>query len=334
MGVAVLEVQWELTEGDAFKRIVRAGGEMATAHDGAFGARRTRRPGAGALVPLQRGRRAQCRRPHAHRARRGLHTARALCLCLLPAVRAGPLRRLPRHGEAATGPGVHLGDYIYESSWGRDHVRHHTGGVPTDLPEYRTRYALYKSDADLQATHAAFPWLVIWDDHEVANDYTNDISPTMSGPAQFLQTCAAAYRAWWEHMPMPRQDHRRRPNRTSASEYQPRLTAIEIFRYGRFQEDRWSLHGARHHSGIPVDDSPLGVVNDLGVVRPIAWNRVPSCNASMAVVSRMLRSDRRAATRFCSARTARSRCARPRSRRSPSSWPGSSAGSSAPSPRP
>jgi phosphodiesterase/alkaline phosphatase D-like protein len=72
---------------------------------------------------------------------------------------------------------VHLGDYIYESSWGARHVRKHQGGIPTQLAEFRDRYALYKTDPHLQAAHAAFPWLVTWDDHEVANDYTDDVSP-------------------------------------------------------------------------------------------------------------------------------------------------------------
>ncbi|MGJ7570031.1 alkaline phosphatase D family protein [Variovorax sp. RB2P76] len=98
---------------------------------------------------------------------------------------------------------VHLGDYIYESSWGSRHVRHHTGGIPTQLGEFRDRYALYKTDPHLQAAHAAFPWLVTWDDHEVANDYTDDVSPRTADPAQFLAMRAAAYQAWYEHMPVP-----------------------------------------------------------------------------------------------------------------------------------
>ena len=66
---------------------------------------------------------------------------------------------------------VFLGDYIYESSWGRNHVRKHDAGEPRTLEAYRNRYALYKRDADLQAMHAAAAWLVTWDDHEVNNDY-------------------------------------------------------------------------------------------------------------------------------------------------------------------
>jgi alkaline phosphatase D len=97
---------------------------------------------------------------------------------------------------------VHLGDYIYEMSWGSRHVRKHETGIPTELAEFRNRYALYKGDPDLQLAHAAFPWLVTWDDHEVANDYTSDHSPVMADRPFFLRQRAAAYRAWWEHMPV------------------------------------------------------------------------------------------------------------------------------------
>jgi len=115
---------------------------------------------------------------------------------------------------------VHLGDYIYESSWGARHVRHHTGGIPTTLAEYRDRYALYKSDRDLQAAHAAAPWLVTWDDHEVANDYANDRSPVTQDPVQFLAMRAAAYRAWYEHMPVPASMRPKGPDATIYGRYQ------------------------------------------------------------------------------------------------------------------
>src|SRR5690606_18048580 len=71
------------------------------------------------------------------------------------------------------------------------------------LADYRNRYALYKSDADLQAAHAAFPWIVTWDDHEVENDYASDRSEGLEDPATFLIRRAAAYRAFYEHMPLP-----------------------------------------------------------------------------------------------------------------------------------
>jgi alkaline phosphatase D len=98
---------------------------------------------------------------------------------------------------------VHLGDYIYEATWGRNLVRAHGAGQAYTLDEYRNRYALYKSDADLQAAHAAFPWIVTWDDHEVQNDYANDRSQDLDPRDAFLLRRAAAYQAYYEHMPLP-----------------------------------------------------------------------------------------------------------------------------------
>jgi alkaline phosphatase D len=98
---------------------------------------------------------------------------------------------------------VFLGDYIYEASWGRNLVRHHGTPETMTLDDYRARYALYKSDPDLQAAHAALPWLLTWDDHEVQNDYGNDHPQDGSDPIRFLVRRAAAYRAFYEHQPLP-----------------------------------------------------------------------------------------------------------------------------------
>jgi alkaline phosphatase D len=96
-----------------------------------------------------------------------------------------------------------LGDYIYESSWGKDHVRKHGSPTPYSLEEYRARYALYKADPDLQAAHAACPWIAAWDDHEVINDYAGEHQGNEAGSRSFAARRAAAYRAFYEHMPLP-----------------------------------------------------------------------------------------------------------------------------------
>jgi alkaline phosphatase D len=97
---------------------------------------------------------------------------------------------------------VFLGDYIYESAPRKDRVRTHSGsGAAKTLDDYRARYAQYKSDADLRRIHASAPWILTWDDHEVQNDYANDRGQDLA--PDFLARRAAAYRAWWEHMPMP-----------------------------------------------------------------------------------------------------------------------------------
>jgi alkaline phosphatase D len=66
------------------------------------------------------------------------------------------------------------------------------------------RYALYKSDPDLQAAHANFPFIVTWDDHEVENNYAADHDQNGSPPAEFLIRRAAAYQVYYEHMPLRR----------------------------------------------------------------------------------------------------------------------------------
>lgn len=98
---------------------------------------------------------------------------------------------------------LHVGDYIYESSWG-DPVRRHEGAEPMTIDEYRARYALYRTDPDLQAAHARAPWLYTWDDHEVDNDYAADQAEDGMDPALFVQRRAAAYRACFDHMPLRR----------------------------------------------------------------------------------------------------------------------------------
>lgn len=99
---------------------------------------------------------------------------------------------------------IFLGDYIYEYiEKSPTKVRAHSDGVEaTTLPLYRNRYAQYRTDADLQRLHAEVPCIVTWDDHEVQNDYADKWSQTFDDPAVFLQRRAAAYQAFYEHMPV------------------------------------------------------------------------------------------------------------------------------------
>jgi alkaline phosphatase D len=96
-----------------------------------------------------------------------------------------------------------LGDYVYEYPTAARAVRVPSGGWVLTLDDYRRRYALHKGEADLQAMHAACPWIVTWDDHEVQNDYAG-LQPGDSGPAvaDFRTRRAAAYQAFYEHMPV------------------------------------------------------------------------------------------------------------------------------------
>ncbi|RZG77284.1 alkaline phosphatase D family protein [Acinetobacter sp. WCHAc060025] len=109
---------------------------------------------------------------------------------------------------------IHLGDYIYE--YGKDGYATEDAAklgrtLATDndkeiikLDDYRKRYALYHTDLDLQAAHARHPFIVIWDDHELANDAwkegAENHQPATEG--SFLDRKLAALQAYFEWMPI------------------------------------------------------------------------------------------------------------------------------------
>ena len=98
---------------------------------------------------------------------------------------------------------THLGDYIYEWGAREGAVRPHHGFEVQTLDQYRERYSQYKLDPALQAAHAACPWIVTWDDHEVDNNYANEMGENVWESAEQVRTRrAAAYQAWWEHQPV------------------------------------------------------------------------------------------------------------------------------------
>jgi alkaline phosphatase D len=96
---------------------------------------------------------------------------------------------------------VFVGDYVYEGTGRSDRPRRHAGGEARTLVQYRNRHAQYKTDPDLQRLHAAVPWLVTWDDHEVEDDYAGTRSESLE--PNFRRRRAAAYQAYFEHMPLP-----------------------------------------------------------------------------------------------------------------------------------
>lgn len=98
---------------------------------------------------------------------------------------------------------LHLGDYIYEYPAREGKVRRHDGGPADSLAGFRVRHALYKTDGSLRAAHAACPWLVTWDDHEVEDNYAGDAPRAAEASRDaFLERRAWAYRAYYEHMPL------------------------------------------------------------------------------------------------------------------------------------
>lgn len=99
---------------------------------------------------------------------------------------------------------IHLGDYIYEGKGREGLLRQHVGNEPMDLVSYRNRHAQYKTDPALQAMHAAAPWVVTWDDHEVENNYAGPFAEEKARTTveAFMKRRAAAYQAYYEHMPL------------------------------------------------------------------------------------------------------------------------------------
>ncbi len=125
-----------------------------------------------------------------------------------------------RHAAAEDADAIcFVGDYIYEYGTNQRPTlmsRLHRGGNCTTLAEYRARYAQYKTDPHLQAAHRAAPWILTWDDHEVENDYAGDRAEKSAEQAGFLARRAAAYQAYWEHMPLR---HAQRPVAADAQIY-------------------------------------------------------------------------------------------------------------------
>lgn len=109
----------------------------------------------------------------------------------------------------------HYGDYIYEGGQQRYAIDPRTRApIPPvrtidaqecfSLSDYRLRHALYKSDLDLQAAHAAAPWVVTFDDHEIDNNWAAGIDESGTPPEVFLLRRAAALQAFYEHLPLRR----------------------------------------------------------------------------------------------------------------------------------
>jgi alkaline phosphatase D len=106
---------------------------------------------------------------------------------------------------------VHLGDYIYEYNVGFGDLARpveipgHARTQPKNLEQYRFRYAMYKLDEHLQEAHRVTPWMVTWDDHEVQNNFFGNVNRDLPAAQGMLLQRAAAYQAYYEHMPLRKQ---------------------------------------------------------------------------------------------------------------------------------
>ncbi|ATL27306.1 alkaline phosphatase D family protein [Streptomyces formicae] len=186
----------------------------------------------------------------------------------------------------------HLGDYLYEYAVNavggarkytdRTLPAHYNKETQT-LEDYRLRYALYKSDPDLRAAHAAHPFVVTWDDHEAENNYADDISENDDPPAEFLLRRAAAYRAYWENQPLRRPQLPKGPD---AQLYRRlvwgRLAQFDILDTRQYRSDQ--AYGDTAHAPGPESDDPARTITGATQERWLIdgwhrsraqWNLVP-----------------------------------------------------------
>ncbi|PZO34327.1 MAG: alkaline phosphatase, partial [Alphaproteobacteria bacterium] len=121
------------------------------------------------------------------------------------------------------------GDYIYEGRGNRvsggmnprENLRSHIGGEVYTVTDYRQRYAQYKMDTDLQASHATAAWFTVWDDHEIDNNWVSDLDQDGTDPQIFALRQAAAVQAHYEHMPLRKSSF-------------PRGSAMQLYRRAQY----------------------------------------------------------------------------------------------------
>ncbi|MER7563023.1 alkaline phosphatase D family protein [Streptomyces sp. NPDC097941] len=159
---------------------------------------------------------------------------------------------------------LHLGDYLYE------YAVNSVGGqrAYTDrklpalfnretmtLEDYRLRYALFKSDPDLRAVHAAHPFVVTWDDHEAENNYAGAVSENDDPPEEFLLRRAAAYRAYWENQPLRAAQQPTGPDAQLYRRLQwGTLAQFDVLDTRQYRSDQ--VYASTKHSGGPLQDDP------------------------------------------------------------------------------
>ena len=207
MGARRTDVDWELASDAAFREVVRSG-------------RATTGPELGHAVHVELAW-LPPGREYFYRFRAGAHvspvgrtrtapapaamTPLTMCFTSCAEYEHGYFTAYRRMAEDEPDLMLHVGDYLYEYASGGfatpgGPVRRHAGPEARTLANYRQRYAQYKTDPDLQAAHAAAPWLVVLDDHEVENNWADDVPerPETGFPGRR----AAGLQAYWENMPL------------------------------------------------------------------------------------------------------------------------------------
>ncbi|SDR14912.1 alkaline phosphatase D family protein [Actinopolyspora saharensis] len=204
----VIDVDWQIAEDEGFRRVVRSGTEQAL-------------PARAHSVHVEpTGLKPD--REYYYRFRVGRHTTRTgrtrtapapgapsssltVCTASCAAWEHGFFTAYRRIAEEEPDLVLHLGDYIYELGHLQYPVlsgiaRDVAGSEARTLADYRRRYAQYRTDPDLQLAHAVAPWVVVWDDHELDNNWAGQ-HPELP-QLGFDERRAASFRAYYENMPL------------------------------------------------------------------------------------------------------------------------------------
>jgi alkaline phosphatase D len=210
---AAIDVQWQVAADERFRRVVRSGSVSARpsrAHAVHVEVSRLE-PGREYWYRFRVGRYVS-RVGRALTAPRGDRLVSSLAMSFVSCSQYehGYFTAYKRLAEDHPDLVLHLGDYQYEYQAGSyvapgGNPRDHEGPETETLANYRQRHAQYKSDPDLQDAHAVAPWLVVWDDHELDNNWADEVyeKPEVPQP-NFLARRAAAFQAYWENMPLRR----------------------------------------------------------------------------------------------------------------------------------
>jgi alkaline phosphatase D len=265
MPAAAIEIGWEVAEDERFATIAARGTALA-------------RPELGFAVHVEVGG-LQPARPYWYRFRVGREASPVGRTRTAPAAGAAPQRlrfvnagcQHYEHGlftawrHVAEEPDLdlvfHYGDYIYEyrgvqpgqPSWGPT-LRTHEGDEIHTLEDYRRRYAQYRMDQDLAAAHAAHPFVVTYDDHEVDNNWAGPISeedggarfPVLVPPEIFALRVQAAFQAWYEHTPVRRGALPRGPSMVTHRRLPwGRLATLHVLDTRQYRDDQPCGDGVR-----------------------------------------------------------------------------------------
>jgi alkaline phosphatase D len=108
---------------------------------------------------------------------------------------------------------IHLGDYIYEyqpGKYGNQKLsrKHLPSKEIITEEDYRSRYAQYRLDPDLQELHRLYPFISIWDDHEIANDtYKDGAQNHQPDEGPWEQRKNIAKKVYFEWLPIESSPH-------------------------------------------------------------------------------------------------------------------------------